>query len=87
VTAAIAISALALVAFAAEQGVFELVFGTGPRLYLAHALTSLITAVPYVPLYIAFSLIANPERPLVAIPETQLALPSLPQSPPPSSAA
>jgi hypothetical protein len=86
-TAAVAISALGLVAFAAQQGAFELVFRTGPHLYLVRAMSSLLIAIPYVPLYIAFYLIANPDSPLAATPQFPDATPSPPQSPPPSTAA
>jgi hypothetical protein len=39
--------------------------------YAVRTITSLITAIPYVPLYIAFYLIANPDSPLATLPEAQ----------------
>jgi tetrahydromethanopterin S-methyltransferase subunit C len=39
--------------------------------YAVRTITSLITAIPYVPLYIAFYLIANSDSPLATLPEAQ----------------
>jgi hypothetical protein len=53
--------------------------------FVLSAIISLIAALPYIPLYIALYLIANPESPLNAIAETESPLPSPPQSPPEST--
>jgi hypothetical protein len=80
-TAAVAISALGIALFAIERNLFQVIHRTDQSTYLISAVSSLARAIPYVPLYIALYLIANPDTPLIATPETPLDLPEPPQSP------
>jgi hypothetical protein len=83
-TATVVISALGVAVFAAERNLFQLIVRTDQNTYLASLIASLLRAIPYVPLYIAFYLIANPNCPFLATPDSIEPLPSPPQSPPPS---
>ena len=65
-SAAVAISALGVLSFAAQQSLFQLIFRTDLHVYLIGTISSLFIATPYVPLYIAFYLIANPDSPIIA---------------------
>jgi hypothetical protein len=86
-TASVGISVLGLAAWTAQRSFFQLIVRTDQNTYLTSIAASLVKAIPYVPLYIAFYLIANPDSPLVTTPEAPLDLPSLPESPPPSISA
>ena len=85
-TAAVAISALSIALFAIERYLFQEIHRTDQSTYLIEAISSVLRAIPYVPLYIAFYLIANPDTPLLLTPES-LDLPSPPQSPSASTSA
>jgi hypothetical protein len=81
-TAAIAISALGALVWAAERRLFQMIVHTNESTYLILAIASLVRAIPYAPLYIAFYLIANPNNPFTAA--THDALPE--ESYPPEAA-
>jgi len=88
IAAAIAISALGIAASAAERNLFQLIVRTDLATYLTSLIASLVRAIPYIPLYIAFYLIANPDNPFTLVPGTSPEpLPAPPQSPPSSTSA
>ena len=85
---AVAMSALSFLVAMLEVPLFQLLRPASTLvLYPVSAITSLITALPYVFLYIAFYLIANPDSSLITTPEIPLDLPTPPQSPPESTSA
>jgi hypothetical protein len=86
-TAAIVISALAIAISAIEQNVFNLqgIAHSDQTLYWINTFASLVRAIPFAPLYIAFYLIATPDSPLALTPESLHPIPSPSQSPPEST--
>jgi hypothetical protein len=84
-TVAVTISALGVAVSTAEQNLFQVIAHTGQAMYLTNLVGSLLRAIPFVPLYIAVYLIANPDTPFIVTPEAPLDLPTPPQSPPEST--
>jgi hypothetical protein len=83
VLASVAIYFLASVA----EPSFALLLRTSIGIQLFWAVGSAASALPYIPLFIALDLIANPESPLFTPETSPDPLPSQPQSPPESTAA
>jgi hypothetical protein len=70
ITATVAISALGLAVWTAQRSLFQLIVRTDQNTYLTGIVASFVRAIPYVPLYIAFYLIANPDTRLPDAPES-----------------
>jgi hypothetical protein len=85
---AVAMSALSFLVAMLEVPLFQLLRPASTLvLYPVSTITSLITALPCVPLYIAFYLITTPGSPLASTPDSPDPLPEQPQSPPESISA
>jgi hypothetical protein len=85
---AVAMSALSFLVAMLEVPLFQLLRPASTLvLYPVSTITSLITALPYILLYIAFYLITTPDSPFAAIPDSPEPLPEPPQSPPSSISA
>jgi hypothetical protein len=85
---AVAMSALSFLVAMLEAPLFQLLPPSSSLvLYPIGTITSLITALPYVPLYIAFYLITTPDNPFAAIPDSSHPLPGPPPFPPESRSA
>jgi hypothetical protein len=82
ITATIAISALGIAASAAVRNLFQVIVRTDQNTYLTSVVSSLVRAIPLVPLYIALYLIANPNNPLATLSSTYPEEPSAPIEPP-----
>jgi hypothetical protein len=72
IIAAVAISAIGVAVSAAERNLFQVIARTDQNVYLTSIVASLVRAIPYVPLYVAFYLIANPDTPLAIAPKDRL---------------
>lgn len=81
-TAAIAISILGAIVWATERSLFQRIVHTDLNTYLILAVASLLRAIPYVPLYVAFYLIANPDSPIAFASSSPDLFPTPPESPP-----